>query len=404
MRFSVLLTSAIHSLKGNARRTILTMLGIIIGIAAVITIMSLGKGFQKETISGLTNGDENKISVQFSFIPNNPDFERQQLLSFSSLDRSGIEAIEGVHSTEIDKGNEAEQFYSTTVQFKDSTSSEMLDLITTKGGAVLYGKSIQSVDVDAKKKVVVISEDLATKLYETPEEAVGKGILLDGVLFYIKGVKAASGLSEASGFNFVPIKNIEMPKSVYDLFYEKASTLKGLTVYIESGFDSTKVAEEVKEYLEKHGSMRQQGSYNFFDLSSLLKNIGKVLDGLTYFVSSIAGISLFIAGVGVMNMMYISVSERTKEIGIRRALGATKQSIQLQFLMEGIMITSIGGAIGYLLGISLAQVIASFLPFDSYVDITSILLSLGISVTIGIVFSVFPAKSAANKDVIDILR
>ena len=105
-----------------------------------------------------------------------------------------------------------------------------------------------------------------------------------------------------------------------------------------------------------------------------------------------------------MNMMYISVSERTKEIGIRRAMGATKGSIQLQFLLEGIMITSIGGIIGYVTGVLLAMLISNFLPFKIYTDWTAVALTVGVSVFIGIVFSVFPAKSAANKDVIEILR
>ena len=139
-------------------------------------------------------------------------------------------------------------------------------------------------------------------------------------------------------------------------------------------------------------------------MRQIMESIGKVIDGLTYFISAIAGISLFIAGVGVMNMMYISVSERTKEIGIRRSLGATENSIQIQFLLEGLIITTIGGIVGYLFGIGLAYLIAKLLPFGIYIDLSVILLAVGVSMFIGIIFSVMPAKAAAKKDVVEILR
>ena len=142
----------------------------------------------------------------------------------------------------------------------------------------------------------------------------------------------------------------------------------------------------------------------YFDTSELMKGIGDVLSTITYFISAVAGISLFIAGVGVMNMMYISVSERTKEIGIRRALGATKGNIQLQFLVEGILITTLGGVIGYIFGIGIAKMVSLLLPFDALVDWPTALISVIVSVTIGVVFAFFPAKSAANKNIIDILR
>ena len=156
--------------------------------------------------------------------------------------------------------------------------------------------------------------------------------------------------------------------------------------------------------LKKSGSEHRSGSYEYFDYGELLKGIGNVISGLTLFVSAIAGISLLIAGVGVMNMMYISASERSQEIGIRMAVGATPAEIMKQFLLESVMLTLTGGIIGLLVGAMDAWLIAMFLPFKPVVTVGSIVGTFAISSIVGIVFDLLPAKSAANKNLIDILK
>ena len=173
---------------------------------------------------------------------------------------------------------------------------------------------------------------------------------------------------------------------------------------MKKGTRPDEVTNKVLDKLKKSGSMRQQGSYRSFDTAILSKGIGKVLSTITYFITAVAGISLFIAGVGVMNMMYISVSERTKEIGIRRALGATQRSIMIQFLIEGVLLTFTGGVIGYFIGMILAYGIGSLMKIHVTVDLFTIVVAVGVSTLIGLIFSVMPAREAAKKDLIDILR
>lgn len=139
-------------------------------------------------------------------------------------------------------------------------------------------------------------------------------------------------------------------------------------------------------------------------MGQILKGIGSVINSLTYFISAIAGISLFIAGIGVMNMMYISVSERTREIGIRLAIGATPKNILFQFLLEAVLLTGIGGLIGFGIGGGLAWLISLFLPFRAVIGVGSFLLAFYVSTFVGILFGILPAKNAANKNLIDILR
>ena len=136
----------------------------------------------------------------------------------------------------------------------------------------------------------------------------------------------------------------------------------------------------------------------------MLKGISKVIDALTYFIGAVAGISLIIAGIGVMNMMYISVSERTQEIGIRLAIGARPRTIMLQFLLEAVMLTTLGGIIGFLGGAGLAYGIALALPFQAKMSLSSFVVAFIVSSTVGIIFGILPAKQAANKNLIDILR
>ena len=187
-------------------------------------------------------------------------------------------------------------------------------------------------------------------------------------------------------------------------YYQGSQNTASVTAVLDKGTKPDEVAKKILDKLKKQGSLRNQGTYQSFDSSFLTKGIGKVLSTITYFISAVAGISLFIAGVGVKNMMYISVSERTKEIGIRKALGATQRSIMIQFLLEGVMLIFTGGIIGSLLGIVVAYSIGAIMKIGIQIDFFTISIAVGVSTLIGLVFSVMPAREAAKKDLIDILR
>lgn len=398
MKIGVLLRSAFQSLRQNARRTLLTMFGIVIGIASVICIISIGKGFQRETVSNLTSSDSEQMSVVVSFLPNNPSFDVSRVRPFSRKNLLELTEIKGVDRVE-EGANQANIQY-VNLLVRDQNVSQLVGLIKKDGQEVIEGEPLTAVDNDAKKKVIVIREDIAKKLYGSAHASIGKMVKVNGIPFYIKGVaKALDPYSLTSMGN-----DVEISEATYQQYFHQEQNATELTVFLEKGVSPKEISDQLTEYLEENGATKNLGSYTVIDMSQIMESIGKVIDGLTYFVSAIAGISLFIAGVGVMNMMYISVSERTKEIGIRRSLGATEASIQLQFLLEGLMITTIGGIIGYLFGIGVAYLIAKLLPFGIYLDPLTILLAIGVSMLIGIVFSVMPAKAAAKKDVVEILR
>ncbi len=224
---------------------------------------------------------------------------------------------------------------------------------------------------------------------------------MDGQLFTIVGVYKGQG---AESMFSMPESNILIPKNVYFDYFEKENATSMIVLTLENGFAPNEVTEDAVNLLKESGSMRNMGDYQPFDMSLLTDSVGKILRTITYFISAVAGISLFIAGVGVTNMMYISVAERTKEIGVRRALGATEKAIRMQFLLEGLTLTLIGGAIGYILGICFAYIVGAILDISVSVDLFTISLAIGVSAFIGLVFSVVPASVAAKKDLIDILR
>ncbi|RBP42758.1 ABC transporter permease [Garciella nitratireducens] len=398
MKIEVLFRTAFQSLRQNARRSLLTMFGIVIGIASVICIISIGKGFQKETISNLTSSDSDQMSVVVTFLPNNPMLDVSRIQPFSRKNLLELTEIKGVDR--VEEGSNQANIQFADVLVKNQNESQLVGLVKEQGQEVIAGQSLTIIDNDAKKRVVVIREDTAKKLYGSADRSIGKMIKVNGIPFYIKGIaKALDPYSFTSTGN-----DIEIPEATYQQYFHQQQNATELTVFLENGVSPKEISDELTHYLQENGATKNLGSYTVIDMSQIMEAIGKVIDGLTYFISAIAGISLFIAGVGVMNMMYISVSERTKEIGIRRSLGATEASIQCQFLLEGLMITTIGGIIGYLFGIGLAYLIAKFLPFDISIDLFTILLAIGVSMFIGIVFSVMPARTAAKKDVVEILR
>ena len=206
------------------------------------------------------------------------------------------------------------------------------------------------------------------------------------------------------GFGGSDAPQVIIPRGTNKLLNPNANVDFSIKAFYKPDSNVSGISRKIADYLKENGSEKDNGTYEYFDMSEMMESIGQQVSMVTYFIGAVAGISLFIAGVGVMNMMYISVSERTKEIGIRRSLGATQNSIQWQFLLEGISITTLGGLIGYLFGVSIAIIAGNFLPFKALIDVPTALISVSISVLIGISFSVFPARAAARKNVVEILR
>ena len=391
--------SAWQAIKNNRKRSILTMIGIIIGISSVITILAIGRGFEKDTIKNLTKSDSKNVEIQLNFTPNDTSLYDTNTDFFQDADLSIIGNVEGVKKVDYSKIDE-EQIYKDLI-IKGKKTNKQIKLIGSEGEKVSIGRNLTSQDSELSNKVAAIDSVTAKELFDTSEQALGKGIEIEQELFRIVGV--FPGEEQDNLFSLSNI-NIEIPKATYHYYFKSEKDTSSLTLTLEEGVEPDKVTSKVINQLKEKGSLKHLGEYEVLDTAMLTKGIGQILSTITYFITAVAGISLFIAGVGVMNMMYISVSERTKEIGIRRALGATRKSIMLQFLLEGLILTLSGGLIGYLLGMALAYSVGSLIKVNVSLDLFNILLAVGVSSVIGLVFSVMPASEAAKKDLIDILR
>lgn len=407
MRISELLKSAFATMRMNKRRTILTMFGIVVGIAAVMAILSLGNGYRKETMDSLAKDELGRTSQTFWFEPNDYEKDLERLTPFSEENIQAIEAMLGVDEAVIGAQEEQKEAYGNIVA--DGLPEEIqetfvrIGLVKAFDGEVVAGRALDLLDQASEQRYVMIDSDLAHNLYGSPEASIHRVLTIDTNSYTVVGVFVAE-MPTAEETTFQDPIKILMPQGTYERFNPSESFSAELRVFFEDDVNIKRVSAEINQYLSLHGAEVAEGKYTFMDNSEVMEAIGRQLQMITYFITAIAGISLFIAGVGVMNMMYISVSERTKEIGIRRSLGATAKSIQWQFLAEGIAITLLGGLIGYLVGIILSLVIANFLPFEAIIDIPTALFSVVISVGIGMVFSVFPARTAAQKNVVEILR
>ncbi|WJW76948.1 ABC transporter permease [Enterococcus faecium] len=391
--------SAWQAIKNNRKRSILTMIGIIIGISSVITILAIGRGFEKDTIKNLTKSDSKNVEIQLNFTPNDTSLYDTNTDFFQDADLSIIGNVEGVKKVDYSKIDE-EQIYKDLI-IKGKKTNKQIKLIGSEGEKVSIGRNLTSQDSELSNKVAAIDSVTAKELFDTSEQALGKGIEIEQELFRIVGV--FPGEEQDNLFSLSNI-NIEIPKATYHYYFKSEKDTSSLTLTLEEGVEPDKVTSKVINQLKEKGSLKHLGEYEVLDTAMLTKGIGQILSTITYFITAVAGISLFIAGVGVMNMMYISVSEQTKEIGIRRALGATRKSIMLQFLLEGLILTLSGGLIGYLLGMALAYSVGSLIKVNVSLDLFTILLAVGVSSVIGLVFSVMPASEAAKKDLIDILR
>lgn len=387
---SNIIAISFKSILKNKRRNIFTMIGIIIGIAAVITIMSLGNGFKKTAADEFSDSGAGKNSALISFMTSSGESAKNN--PFSQQDIGIVKQIDGVSDAKIketeDQGYSAKM---TNPQKKGDISILKKDEVTRPE----EGKGFDSEDNELRKKVVTVDDKIAKDVFN--KDAIGKTLYIDGQGFEVVGIVN----------DMMNPKAVSMPSQTFNQYMGNLQQdFPSLQLTIADNANKKEVANKVADKLNKNGSGISDGSYSYNDTEEMMKGINKVFDGITYFVAAVAGISLFIAGIGVMNVMYISVTERTEEIAIRRAFGAKSRDIEVQFLVESVVLCVLGGLIGLILGILIASLVDAVTPdyIKSVISISSVVIAVGVSMLIGIVFGWIPARAAAKKELIDIIK
>ncbi|MBF7025526.1 ABC transporter permease [Staphylococcus kloosii] len=391
---SNIVITSIKAILKNKRRNIFTMIGIIIGISAVITIMSLGNGFKKIATDEFSKSGISKDSALIAYFTESGEISKKN--PFTQQDIDIAKQVDGVTEAKI-KIDDKQSFTvkATNIMNNEEPNIDLSVATKKKIEKTVEGKGFSTLDNNLRKKVVVVNDEIAHGTFEG--DAIGRTLYIDGQGFKIVGV-FNDPLHPANVF--MPIKTFEHYMSNLTQDYP------ALQLTLAEGVQKKDAAKKVADELNKNGSGIGIGKYSYEDNEKILKEITQIFDSITYFVAAVAGISLFIAGIGVMNVMYISVSERTEEIAIRRAFGAKARDIEFQFLIESIILCVIGGLIGLALGIAIAEIVAAVTPeyIQSVVSLTSILIAVGVSTFIGIIFGWVPARSAANKELIDIIK
>ncbi|MCD8795018.1 ABC transporter permease [Mammaliicoccus sciuri] len=385
-----IMSVSLKSIMKNKRRNIFTMIGIIIGIAAVITIMSLGNGFKKTASDEFADTGASKGQAMISFMPENMEGSKEN--PFDKQDIDLVKQIDGVTDAKI-KEDDSQSYGA-----KMTNSQKQSDINIFKKDHVdnaSEGKGFTQSDNELKEKVVTIDQTIAKKAFKG--DAIGKTLFIDDQGFKIVGIVN----------NPMYENTVNMPSETFNRYMgDLSQELPQLELKVDNDDNKKEIANKAAKLLNKRGSGMSEGSYQYSDMEEIMKSITQVFDAITYFVAAVAGISLFIAGIGVMNVMYISVAERTEEIAIRRAFGAKGRDIEIQFLIESIVLCLIGGIIGLIIGILISKLVEAVTPdmVQSVVSLGSILLAVGVSTLIGIVFGWIPARSASKKELIDIIK
>lgn len=405
MNFLESLKGAIQNLKGNKVRSFLTMLGIIIGISSVITMSAIGKGGQKNITGDLKEGGYGKFTV--SVDKDDEEFRWKYLLdpeSVESLKESGLFKNVSPNITsrvliEIGRRREMIQLVATTPDYENIDNVEFL-----------YGRGFLPFEYESGEKILIIDNLTAKSIFGNAEDAVGQEMSFSvgrknpPITYRVVGVfkNPLEELIKVMGGSRIP-RFMRTPLNTYDKVYDLSNGGYN-SIIIESNFPEN-LADDMKktnEILEDMNGVK--GLYQVETMSNAAASFDNILSTLNIFITFVAGISLFVGGIGVMNIMLVNVIERTKEIGIRKAIGATNKDILIQFLMESVILTGIGGVVGVMIGIILAITIGYFVNIPPVFSIFSISTALIISTLIGIVFGVTPAKKASQLNPIDALR
>ena len=397
------LAMSFRSIASNPVRSFLTALGVMIGVAAVIALVALGNGAQKSVAESLQSLGSNLLII-YSGEPKGGSLVRRNTTSIRpAISEDDLEMIRNLGPTMVVMAT-PESTATAQIKFSNKNTSATIvgtgvDYAEIRNFYPAYGEFLSDADVDGRKAVAVIGAQVYRDLFDEGADPLGQKIRINGIGFRVVGLMQEKGSSTSDSSIFVPITAYQRyisGESNYSLVNIQAADLDRMR-------DLQKIIED--ELLRLH-RLPNLDAADFYVVNQLdlLDTVQGVAETFTVLLGSIAAISLIVGGIGIMNIMLVSVTERTREIGVRMALGAKGRDILSQFISEAIIISVIGGIIGVLLGVAASWAATRFAGMAAVVSIDSVFLAFSFSVGIGLFFGGYPAYRASKLDPIEALR
>ena len=390
---------ALSSIWNHKVRSLLTMLGIIIGVSAVIIIVAIGEGAKTKMTEDLFDTDKNILELYHEpFETEDEDDMVWEEPDITSADLDIIKDLPGVKSV-IGTNNSNANLVHNEKNIDPEITGVGAEFFRGKNIKLLEGRPIIELDLDNISRVIMIDSIARNKLFKESQDPVGEIIDVDGNPFKIIGVYE-SPVPEA--FRWNESGEALMPRTLVSVMYG-GPEIQNVALL---AFDPETLVETGQRAADELTQIKklENSAFTVTDMSEFEEEYDSFLNVITLFISSIAGISLLVGGIGVMNIMLVSVSERTREIGLRKAIGATRGRILMQFLIEAVTLTSLGGMIGVLMAFAVTTIASIFLPFTAVISPLVIIIGVSFSALIGIVFGILPASKASKLSPIDALR
>jgi putative ABC transport system permease protein len=405
MFFTDILKEALWSITGNKVRSSLTILGIVIGIASVIALVAIGQGAQNQIASNIQAIGSNLIIVmpgsqRVGGISQGGGSAQSLTVDDATAIKSQISNVKAVAPSITKRAQITAKGNNTNTQVIGTN----LDYPTVRNVAIDLGTFFNDQQIKSSAKVAVIGPTTRDDLFGTSANPVGQTIRISNNDFQVIGVTVAKG---GSGFNnqddvvYVPLTTAQHYISGNNNNY-----VNNISIAAANQAAMTTVQNQVSDLLLSRHKITDstQADFSLMNQNDIIATASSITSTFTILLSSIAGISLLVGGIGIMNMMLTTVTERTREIGLRKAVGIKKIYINMQFLAEAVLLTFLGGFIGIIIGWIASLVLSKFVNITAQVSIPSILLAFGVSAAVGIIFGFYPARKASNLSPIEALR